>query len=175
VSDDRHDEIAARLREEGAARAPERLRADVMLQVRAEPRPRRIRPVRRGYWRPLGSLAAAACLLAALVLGVNRMEAGSGSGAAGTEAASAGAARALTLPSRAPVPKAIAPGADGAASGRIHKEVEGRAVTGRFNNELEAAPVPLRYTYTLRLGLLAPMREAFSPLEPRQGRGTHTP
>jgi len=59
VTDDRHDEIAARLRQEGAARAPERLCADVMLQVRAEPRPRRIRP-RRSYWRPLGSLAAAA-------------------------------------------------------------------------------------------------------------------
>jgi len=57
VTDDRHDEIARRLREEGAASAPDRLRADVMVQVRAEPRPRRIRP-RRSYWRPLGSLAA---------------------------------------------------------------------------------------------------------------------
>ncbi len=179
MSDDRHNEIAARLRDEGAARAPERLRADVMLQVRAEPRPRRIRP-RRSYWRPLGSLAAAACLLAALVVGVNRMDLGSsGSGAAGTEAASAGAARGLTLPSRAPAPNAIAPargeGVDGAASASVHKEAEFRAVTGRFNNEITAAPVPLRYTYALRLGLLAPMREAFGPLEPRQGRGTHTP
>ena len=96
MTDERHEEIAARLREEAAARAPERLRADVMLQVRAEPRPRRIRP-RRTSWRPLGGLAAAACLVAAAAFGVStsvRARAGSqGPGRPVAESAGASAAR----------------------------------------------------------------------------------
>jgi negative regulator of sigma E activity len=178
VTDDRHNEIAARLRDEGAARAPERLRADVMLQVRAEPRPRRIRP-RRTYWRPLGSLAAAACLLAALVVGVNRMDGGSGAGA--TEAA-----RALpALSAAGPIAPGRSAGGHGATTWTPARQFQGKTVVpkateygaaaGLFNNALTAAPLPLRYTYALRLGLLAPLREAFGPLVPRQGRGTHTP
>ena len=46
VSHNGNDDIAARLRDEASATAPERLRADVMLRVRAEPRPQRIRPAR---------------------------------------------------------------------------------------------------------------------------------
>ncbi len=91
MSDERHDEIAARLRDEAGARAPERLRADVMLRVRAEPRPRRIRH-RRQYWRPLASLAAAACVLAALVVGLSHLNVSS-NGSASAGATSAAAAR----------------------------------------------------------------------------------
>jgi hypothetical protein len=190
VTDDRHDEIAARLREEGAARAPERLRADVMLQVRAEPRPRRIRP-RRTYWRPLGSLAAAACLLAALVVGVNRIDTGnSGSGAAATEAAASpgavvshgsgtGGETAQAIAPRLPAPEEGTPSRTPARQlpGALYfpKAAQYRAIAGRLDTELANAPVPLRYTYALRLGLLGPLRQAFGPLEPRQGRGTHTP
>ena len=47
MSHNGHDDIATRLRREAPATAPERLRADVMLRVRAEPRPQRIRS-RRG-------------------------------------------------------------------------------------------------------------------------------
>jgi negative regulator of sigma E activity len=190
VTDDRHDEIAARLREEGAARAPERLRADVMLQVRAEPRPRRIRP-RRSYWRPLGSLAAAACLVAALVVGVNRMDTGSsGSGAGATEAAASpeGVTSHGTVVPGSAAARAIAPGpaAPGNATSTrtpawqlqharsVPEAAADNAAAGRSNDKLAYAPAPLRYTHARRLGLLAPLRQAFGPLEPRQGRGTHT-
>jgi hypothetical protein len=175
VTDDRHDEIAARLREEGAARAPERLRADVMLQVRAEPRPRRIRP-RRSYWRPLGSLAAAACLLAALVVGVNRLDTQSSrSGAGATEAAAS--------PGGVTSHGTVVPGATSTRTpaGPVQRSLAfpeaaaDYAAAGRFKTTLTNAPAPLRYTYALRLGLLAPLRQAFGPLEPHQGRGTHTP
>ena len=44
-----HDEIARRLRESGTVPAPERLRAEVMDQVRAEPR---LRPARRSFLTP---------------------------------------------------------------------------------------------------------------------------
>lgn len=170
MTDDRHDEIARRLREEGAARAPDRLRADVMLQVRAEPRPRRIRP-RRTYWRPLGSLAAAACLVAAAAFGVTRIDSGGGSVASGgaTSAAAEALAPALQTPSRS---------ASGAGDATKHPSWEKTTLNGstinRFDGELRAVPAPLRNAYAHRFALAAPLREAFAPLEPRQGRGTHT-
>jgi negative regulator of sigma E activity len=168
VTDDRHDEIARRLREEGAARAPDRLRADVMLQVRAEPRPRRIRP-RRSYWRPLGSLAAAACLVAAAAFGVTRIDSGSvASGGGATSAAAERLAPALQGPSPA---QSVSGGS--AALPRWDKTAS-LSASGRFNGELRSVPAPLRNAYAHRFALAAPLREAFAPLEPRQGRGTHT-
>jgi hypothetical protein len=163
VTDDRHDEIAARLREEGAARAPERLRADVMLQVRAEPRPRRIRPRRRSYRRPLGSLAAAACIVAAATFGVTQLDSRGSSGVA-----SAGATR-----------EAIAPAA-GQSSGSAsrsapHKAPDGAGVEFQDETIYGPAPLPLRSAWVLRNSLAAPLRQAFAPLELRQGRGTHSP
>jgi anti-sigma factor RsiW len=113
VSDERHDEIAARLRSEAGARAPERLRADVMLRVRAEPRARRIRPRRRQMWRPLGAVAAIACVLAALVVGLGHGVQGSGSQASGggTSAAAAAELGRALAPQRNPAPNDIAGGA----------------------------------------------------------------
>lgn len=113
MSDERHDEIAARLRAEAGARAPERLRADVMLQVRAEPRPRRIRPRPRRSWRPLGAVAAAACVLAALVIGLGHgassspeaaltANGGSVAGGGATKSALHASAGATTEPAAAP-------------------------------------------------------------------------
>jgi hypothetical protein len=167
MTGDRHDEIARRLRTEGSARAPERLRADVMLQVRAEPRPRRIQP-RRSYWRPLGSLAAAACLVAAAAFGVTRIDAGGG-------VSGAGATSALE---RAAVPAIQGSGASsaGGAAPQLSttKNFPGPAAA-EFGSELRSVPAPLRSAYAPRFQLAGPLRRAFAPLEPRHGRGTHTP
>jgi negative regulator of sigma E activity len=169
VTDDRHDEIARRLREEGAARAPDRLRADVMLQVRAEPRPRRIRP-RRSYWRPLGSLAAAACLVAAAAFGVTRIDTGSGgvSGAGGTSAAAE-----ARIPGALQTPSFPASRGDTTTQPLEKTPVSG-AASAQFGSELRAVPAPLRNAYAHRFALAAPLRRAFAPLEPRLGRGSHT-
>jgi hypothetical protein len=162
VTDDRHEEIARRLREEGAARAPDRLRADVMLRVRAEPRPRRIRP-RRSYWRPLGSLAAAACLVAAAAFGLTRID--SGGAISGGGATSAAAER---------TPQAALPALSGAGGGAFNQPSTTKSVHGatiHFNDEFQSV---LRLAYQPRFALAAPLRHAFAPLEPHQGRGSHT-
>jgi hypothetical protein len=169
VTGDRHDEIARRLREEGAARAPDRLRADVMLQVRAEPRPRRIRP-RRSYWRPLGSLAAAACLVAAAAFGVTRIDSGGAvSGGGATSALAEG--RALS-PSHTPSPAQSASG--GGAAVVPGEKTATPSASGHFASDLRSVPAPLRNAYAHRFALAAPLRRAFAPLDPSQGRGTHT-
>jgi hypothetical protein len=162
MTEDRHEEIARRLREEGAARAPERLRADVMLQVRAEPRPRRIRP-RRTYWRPLGSLAAAACLIAAAAFGVTRIDTGVGLSGSGAGATGSAEARAP-----GPAPSAAAGGATQGPSAT--KSVYG-AAAAHFSPEVQSV---LKLAYAPRAHLAAPLRRAFSALEPHHGRGTHT-
>ncbi len=168
MTGDRHDEIARRLREEGAARAPDRLRADVMLQVRAEPRPRRIRP-RRSYWRPLGSLAAAACLVAAAAFGVTRIDSGGAvSGAGGTSAAAEHLAPTFHTPS--PAQSASA----GGAAVVPGEKTATPSASGHFASDLRSVPAPLRNAYAHRFALAAPLRRAFAPLEPSQGRGTHT-
>jgi negative regulator of sigma E activity len=84
-----HDDIAARLRDEASATAPERLRTEVMLRVRAEPRPQRIRPRQRGFGRSFATVAAAACILGAMVFGLSRVDFGGGSSAGGAGATSA--------------------------------------------------------------------------------------
>jgi hypothetical protein len=170
VSDDRHDEIARRLREEGAARAPDRLRADVMLQVRAEPRPRRIRP-RRSYWRPLGSLAAAACLVAAAAFGVSRIDSGTGSVASG---GATSAAAEVHIPGALKTPSFQGAGAGAAVPPWEKTTTRNLSAGTHLQSELRAVPAPLRNAYAHRYALSAALREAFAPLEPRQGHGTHT-
>jgi hypothetical protein len=101
-----HDEIARRLRETGTVRAPERLRAGVMDQVRAEPRPR---PSRRSFLMPvLPYAAAAAAVLAALVLAVSHL---GGSGVSGGAAGGGASGGASLAPSAAGATK-HAPGAE---------------------------------------------------------------
>jgi negative regulator of sigma E activity len=176
VTDERHDDIAARLRDEAGARAPERLRADVMMRVRAEPRPRRIRP-KRQLWRPLGSLAAAACVLAALVFGLSRLQvSGNGSESAGaTSAAAAGAGggvaalapnaghgstekRAGAAPQRLPAPSAVhtTPGTDQA-----------------LRLQATLVPRPLRWAIFGRLALPPPLPLALGTLDLHRGHGSH--
>jgi hypothetical protein len=114
-----HDEIARRLRESGTVPAPERLRAEVMDQVRAEPR---ARPARRPFLPRLLPYAAAAALVAAAVLAIGHLGGGSGSyssgGSSGAGATAAGGGRALHTPEAASDGGSVPKGVAGRASGR---------------------------------------------------------
>ena len=91
-----HDEISRRLRETGTVPAPERLRSEVMDQVRADPR---LRPSRRSFLRPLLPYAAAAATLVAAVIAISHLDLGSGgfsSGGGGSTAAGDSASRTPT-------------------------------------------------------------------------------
>jgi hypothetical protein len=85
MTEQNHDEIARRLRETGTVPAPDRLRGDVMSQVRAEPRVRR---PRRSFFAPVLPYAAAAAVLAMLVLAISHLGGGSGSMSSGAGASS---------------------------------------------------------------------------------------
>jgi hypothetical protein len=181
VSDERHEEIAARLRAEAGARAPERLQADVMLRVRAEPRPRRIRQ-RRASSRPLGSLAAAACVLAALVFGLSHVNlsgggeaSGGGSSASAERAAAplgvgAGGATAGGGVSSLPAPKgfhgATIPARQDQAAAQAQKLLEFRLV-------ITEVPGPLRAAVLGRLALNSPLPKALGSFYLQRGRGAH--
>ncbi|HEY3765249.1 MAG TPA: hypothetical protein VGL44_08820 [Gaiellales bacterium] len=178
MTDERHDEIAARLRDEAGAPAPERLRADVMLRVRAEPRPRRIRP-RRRPWSSLGTIAAAACVLAALVFGlshVNLTGGGSAASGGGSAAASAGAelGAAAGGATRAPKPSA-AP--DGVKTTGSHGEAFLRTARAHkaHDHALAQFAVPLALSNATRSAYLpAPLARALRSLElDRHARGGH--
>jgi hypothetical protein len=83
-----HDEIARRLRESGTVPAPERLRAEVMDEVRAEPHSR---PARRPFLPRLLPYAAAAVLLVAAVIAIGHLGgSGSYSGSASSGASGGG-------------------------------------------------------------------------------------
>lgn len=165
-----HDDIAARLRDEASATAPERLRADVMLRVRAEPRPQRIRP-RRSFRRSFVTVAAAACILGAMVFGLSRVDFGASSaGSAGATSAprqaaehSSGGGGVFVLPSTATTTKrALKPGTK-----RLG------AITPGFDQALttnpKTSPLPLRAAILGRYRLAAPIREAFGAIGPHHG------
>lgn len=165
------DDIAARLRDEASATAPERLQADVMLRVRAEPRPQRIRPRRRSFGRSFATVATAACILGAMVLGLSRVDlSGNGSAASGGGSSaqfdkSATPSQALggTLPVPAPATspkrglgyKAARPG----ATGELHDQLS-----------VNAVPLPLRAAILGRFNLALPIRHAFGAIDPHHGR-----
>jgi hypothetical protein len=93
MTEQNHDEIVRRLRESGTVPAPERLRDDVMSQVRAEPRLRRRR---RSFLVPvLPYAAAAAAAIVVAVLAVSHLGGGSGSMSSGAAGASGGGTRSL--------------------------------------------------------------------------------
>jgi hypothetical protein len=100
MTEHEHDEIGRRLRESGTVPAPDRLRAEVMDQVRAEPR---ARPARRSLVPRLLPYAAAAGVLAALVLALSHLGGSGMNGSASSGGASAGGGKALS-------PEAAAPG-----------------------------------------------------------------
>jgi hypothetical protein len=171
VSDERHDEIAARLRDGAGARAPERLRADVMLRVRAEPRPRRIRH-RRQYWRPLASLAAAACVLAALVVGLSHLNVSSnGSASAGATSAVAGAGGGLASPGLEIVPGSTVKRSP--APSLPPRGFTGTTTSKALQFQAAGVPRPLRFAIMGRLALSPPLPKALGTLDLHRGHGSH--
>ena len=162
-----HDDMAARLRDEASATAPERLRADVMLRVRAEPRPQRIRPRRRGFGRSFATVAAAACILGAMVFGLSRVDFGGGTASGG--GGSAAAEKAVP-----PAPQAL--GSLGVQSGQgavtPSRLSSGRALGDGRNRAIRALPAvprPLKAAIYGRYHLAAPIRQAFGAIDPHQG------
>ena len=126
-----HEHIARLLREQGPAEAPPGLAPEVMRQVRAEPRERRMPRVR---WRPAaGIAAAAACLLA---LGVGLAHVGNGA-SSGSGAGTAGGAEALA-------PQDAARSAPAAGTYTIAKSdaeaIFGSAVGGLASGDTAKAP-----------------------------------
>jgi hypothetical protein len=161
VSSNGHENVAARLRREGSAAAPERLRADVMLRVHAEPRPQRIRP-RRSFGRSFATVAAAACILGALVFGMSRVDFGGGSsssGAGGGSAAAASAAKSLALPG---------------LESESPRRSEGATQPGSANRLAlpvwAPVPRPLRAAILGRAQLATPLRHTFGALDPYHQR-----
>jgi hypothetical protein len=87
MTEQNHDEIARRLRESGTVPAPERLRDDVMSQVRAEPR---LRPSRRRFVAPVLRYAAAAAIVVAFGFAFAHLGGGGSSSSSGGAGASGG-------------------------------------------------------------------------------------
>jgi negative regulator of sigma E activity len=173
VTDERHDDIAARLRDEAGARAPERLRADVMLRVRAEPRPRRIRH-KRQYWRPLGSLAAAACVLAALVFGLSHLKvSSSGSESAGASSAAAAAGGAAAAPGLSDVHSNTAKRAAVPERQPAPSSLGATTTDQALRLQATLVPRPLRWAIFGRLALPPPLPMALGTLDLHRGHGSH--
>lgn len=153
-----HQDIATRLRREASATAPDRLRADVMLRVRAEPRPQRIRP-RRGFGRSLATIAAAACILGALVFGLSRVDFGGGSSVSGAGGGSAAAGETLA-PAHVPAVKraSAAQDVEGSTSG-LDRGADRKVV-------MSVVPGPLRAAIAGRAHLATPLQTTFGALDP---------
>jgi hypothetical protein len=160
VSHNDHDDIAARLRREASATAPERLRADVMLRVRAEPRPERIRP-RRGLGRSLATVAAAACVLGALVFGMSRVDLGGSSSTSGGGSTSAGAEKRA-----APGALNLAPAQSSDDTGPSRALASGPRGHGDKQLIPSSVPAPLRRAIYGRADLASPLRKTFGALDP---------
>jgi hypothetical protein len=167
VSHNGNDDLAARLRDEASATAPERLRADVMLRVRAEPRPQRIRP-HRSFRRSFVSVAAAACILGALVFGLSRVDFNTGSGSVAGGGASAAAEQGAppTTFGRAS-PSFGVQGADGASTAPRRLSADGSSAKALL---ALAVPRPLRAAVLPRYHLAAPLRQTFAAIDPHHGR-----
>jgi hypothetical protein len=173
VSTGGHEDIATRLRREASAAAPEWLRADVMLRVRAEPRPQRIRP-RRSFGRSFAAVAAAACILGALVFGMSRVDFGGSSSSSGGGGVSNAAEN-----SRAPVLGAAGQGGTAGvkqAQGALaYQDGRGKAYTLAVPDQVKAlisaAPRPLRGAVSGRARLATPLRHTFGALDPYHQRG----
>lgn len=144
MSEHDHDEIARRLRESGTVPAPERLRADVMDQVRAEPRPR---PARRSLLRPVMPYAAAAAALVAVVAALAHF-----SGQASYSGSSGGGASGTNGAARSPSPEGVgvgggpslAPATDDAGAAGHEFHIAGRYVQSFAlpNADKTASPYP---------------------------------
>jgi hypothetical protein len=129
-----------------------------MLRVRAEPRPHRIRP-RRGFGRSFAAVAAAACILGALVFGTSRVDTGGSSSTSGggTTSAKAEERAADGVLSRAPQEPspAVLPRSASGLRGRGQRQVI-----------LVGLPPALRAAVDGRTHLAAPLRQTFGALDP---------
>jgi len=160
-----HDDIAARLRDEASATAPERLRADVMLRVRAEPHPQRIRP-HRSFGRSFATVAVAACILGALVFGLSRVDFGGGSSSGAGATAGPERSQALGVAGGG-TPSYLAPST---SAKRAVYGADGQAVRpGHVDKALTAVPRPLKAAIYGRYQLAAPLRKAFGAIDPHHG------
>jgi negative regulator of sigma E activity len=160
-----HDDIAARLRDEASATAPERLRADVMMRVRAEPRPQRIRPRRRSFGRSVATVAAAACILGAMVFGLSRVDFGGST-------SSSGGAGATSAPLKAAEANGAGGGVVAAPPGPTVKRglaYQAERQGSKAVQALTAVPRPLKAAIYGRYHLAAPLREAFGAIDPHHG------
>jgi hypothetical protein len=160
VSHNDHEDIAARLRREASATAPERLRADVMLRVRAEPRPERIR-ARRGFGRSFATVAAAACVLGALVFGMSRVDLGGSSSTSGGGSTTAAAEK-----SAAPGALNLAPAQSSDETGPSRALAAGPRGHGDKQLIPSSVPAPLRRAIYGRADLASPLRKTFGALDP---------
>jgi len=164
-----HDDIAARLRDEAGATAPQRLRADVMLRVRAEPRPQRLRPRRTSFGRSFATVAAAACILGAMVFGLSRVDFGGSSSSSG-----AGATRAAENSSTfgGAGGGVVSPSAPVTSYGRsLPSRADQLGAAPNRNQALRASavPRPLRAAILGRYNLATPIRDAFGAIDPHHG------
>jgi negative regulator of sigma E activity len=163
-----HDDIAARLRDEASAAAPERLRADVMLRVRAEPRPQRIRPT-RSFGRSFAAVAVAACILGAMVFGLSRVDLGGGSASGGAGATAAHEKAAQASGNGGGV---VAPPGTTAKRGLTYQAEQPHSTAAPKPDHalrLEAVPRPLRAAVLGRYRLATPLRKAFGAIDPHHG------
>jgi hypothetical protein len=135
------DRLARLLRDEGPAQAPGDLAADVMRQVRAEPRRRPRR------WLPSLALpAAAAVALVAGVIGVSRIDLGTGSSSSAASSAARGAANGGGTTSSAPE---TAPSVNGTHGAITLQHVPSKALAQQAGTAL--VPCPANSIYALRV------------------------
>jgi hypothetical protein len=136
-----HEQLTARLHEQGRAQAPDGLAGDVMRQVRAEPRQRQ-----RTWLRPVALCAAVAVLLAASVAGLARI------GGSGQSSSASSAAETHSAATRA-VPKASSGQGSGGGIGTPNALRNAVAVPG--DKLATLSPLPLcasqAHSYALRV------------------------
>lgn len=126
MTDHDHNEIARRLRETGTVPAPERLRGEVMDQVRAEPR---LHPSRRSFFRPMLPYAAAAATLIVAVIALSHLDLGSaGSSSSAGSGGGTAAGGASAAPERSSDGRKLTP--DAAARDQTEFHVSAAAAQG---------------------------------------------
>ena len=159
-----HDEIARRLRETGTVPAPDRLREDVMSQVRAEPR---TRPARRPFFAPLLPYAAAAAVLAGLVIAFAHLG-GGGSSSSSAGAGASGGGGVSRSPEATKDQGGLAPHASGRA---IFSLAPFDALKIAHEPKVQAIRSPNRIVIAVPYSLYADYRKRLRKIEQRTPEG----
>jgi hypothetical protein len=141
-----HEDIARRLREEGAATAPPDLVDAVMAEVRAESR--RATPRRRRWgprWRPALGWAAAAATLTAIGFGIAHLPSGTSSSASSSSAGATSAGAKALGPEAAGSASSDANAAQSkAASSHVYTISRSQLGTALQRLQLEGKPITAR-------------------------------